>query len=165
MLAALGGCATAPVVVVQAPVEDARAQALPFVWPRAPAAFYPDPLMVLYDEWKGTRHRYGGLSRDGIDCSGFVQVGFRDLYEIELPRTTRDQARQGVDVARDGLEYGDLVFFKTGRRWRHVGIFLGGGRFLHVSSTLGVTISSLEERYWSRRYWKAVRIERRGGWT
>ena len=77
---------------------------------------------------------------------------------IDLPRTTRAQARVGQPIEQGDLEIGDLIFFRTTRRWRHVGIYVGERRFLHVSSKKGVTISSLDNPYWKRRYWMSTRI-------
>ncbi|PKM10950.1 MAG: glycoside hydrolase [Gammaproteobacteria bacterium HGW-Gammaproteobacteria-3] len=109
-----------------------------------------------FDAWRSVRYRWGGLSQAGVDCSGLVYLTYRDLFDLTLPRTTAQQAAHGVEVTQ--LEAGDLVFFKTGHRRRHVGIYLEQGRFLHVSSRRGVVISSLDNPYWSKKYWKAVRV-------
>lgn len=115
-------------------------------------------LLQQYSSWEGTRYRAGGLSRKGVDCSGFVYLTFQELLGIELPRSASRQAQVGQAVTVPELHTGDLVFFKTGRRGRHVGIYLAEGRFMHASTTNGVTISSLDDRYWARRYWKAMRV-------
>lgn len=117
-----------------------------------------DKLLQRYAAWEGTRYRIGGLSRKGIDCSGFVYLTYQELLGVDLPRSADLQASLGQEVAEKELRTGDLVFFKTGRRGRHVGIYLDGGRFMHASSTRGVTISSLDDRYWARKYWKATRL-------
>jgi cell wall-associated NlpC family hydrolase len=118
-----------------------------------------DKLLQQYTAWEGTRYRVGGLSRKGIDCSGFVYLTYQDLLGVDLPRSAYQQASLGKQVQTKELRTGDLVFFKTGRRGRHVGIYLDGGRFMHASTTKGVTISSLDDRYWSRKYWKATRLQ------
>jgi len=115
-------------------------------------------LLSQYNEWKGTRYKEGGLSKRGVDCSGFVQVTFRSKLGIDVPRSTGQQVKVGKSVSRDRLRVGDLIFFKTGFFTRHVGMYLGGSRFLHASSTRGVTISSLKEDYWGGNYWLAKRI-------
>jgi len=118
-----------------------------------------DALYAQYDEWKGTRYQIGGLSKDGVDCSGFVHMTFKSRLSITLPRSSELQAELGADVDKDRLQAGDLVFFKTGRTLRHVGVYLEDGRFLHASTKLGVVISGLNESYWRSAYWKARRLD------
>ena len=111
-----------------------------------------------YAQWKGTRYQFGGLSNKGIDCSGFVHVTFKKQFSINLPRTTIEQRSLGSTVLRKSLQVGDLVFFKTGKRFYHVGIYLKDDRFLHVSSSKGVIISSLDNTYWNKKYLLARRL-------
>jgi probable lipoprotein NlpC len=125
----------------------------------------PDPkeataeaLRQYYSDWRGTRYLLGGLSHDGVDCSGFAQLAYRDLFGKNLPRTVRQQAEEGVKIPRAALQPGDLVFFKTGLRQRHVGIYLEDDLFIHVSPSKGVTISNLNNRYWHERFWQAQRL-------
>lgn len=115
-------------------------------------------LQQQYEVWAGTPYRFGGLDRRGVDCSGLVYRIHQDLFGLRLPRTTEDQVHQGRKVAADELQTADLVFFKTGWRTRHVGIYLGDGRFLHASTSRGVMISSLDNPYWQRHYWTSRRI-------
>ena len=115
-------------------------------------------LMSQYDEWKNVRYRAGGTSKRGVDCSGFVFLTFYDEFGIKLPRSTREQVHAGRSIAQRDLVPGDLVFFKTGKTMRHVGIYLEGRKFLHASTERGVMISSLDDRYWSRAYWTSVRV-------
>ncbi len=111
-----------------------------------------------YRQWRGTPYRIGGLDRRGIDCSGFVYRTFEQLYGLHLPRTTEEQVEVGEKVRREALQVTDLVFFKTGWRTRHVGIYLGEGQFLHASTSRGVVISSLDNPYWKRHYWTSRRV-------
>lgn len=111
-----------------------------------------------YSEWQGVRYRYGGLSRNGIDCSGFVHLTFKSKLGLHLPRTTRMQSRLGKEVGKNDLKAGDLVFFKTGPGSKHVGIYLEKNKFLHASQKQGITISRLDHVYWKSNYWKSVRI-------
>lgn len=113
-----------------------------------------------YAEWKGTPHRRGGTGNRGVDCSAFVYLTFKDLFGLELPRTTRAQSKVGNAVKGKNLRTGDLVFFKTGFRRRHVGIYLGDRNFIHASTSQGVMKSSLDSEYWAKHYWKSVRIPR-----
>ena len=73
-------------------------------------------------------------------------------------RPTKEQVREGKRVKRKKLMPGDLVLFRTGFSSRHVGIYVGEGTFLHVSGKRGVTMTSLGDRYWSRRYWQSRRM-------
>jgi len=117
-------------------------------------------LYSQYSSWKGTRYEIGGTSRKGVDCSGFVYVTFKSRFGVVLPRSTELQAEVGESVSRSRLRPGDLVFFKTGWFDRHVGIYLDHGKFLHASTSSGVTISELGDSYWNSAYWKARRVER-----
>lgn len=115
-------------------------------------------LQAQLEAWRGVPYRLGGMDQYGVDCSGFVYQTYRELWAIELPRTTAQQAQQGVKVSVRDLNVGDLIFFQTSSRSRHVGIYSGQGRFIHASSSEGVTESRLNSPYWSRRYWKAKRV-------
>ncbi len=110
------------------------------------------------NRWKGTPHRLGGNSRRGIDCSGLVSQLYKNLFNIRLPRSTREQARAGTPISRIQLRAGDLVFFVPPKKRRHVGIYLGRGDFVHASSTKGVMISNMTNPYWRKCYWKARRV-------
>lgn len=110
----------------------------------------------------GTPHRDGGLTRNGIDCSGLVQVSFASAG-LALPRSSREMATTGRTVTRTDLKPGDLVFFNTsGRGISHVGIVTevldDDIRFIHTSSSLGVTESLLSTAYWTKTYVKAGRV-------
>jgi hypothetical protein len=112
-----------------------------------------------YEKWRGTPYEDGGLSRFGIDCSGYTVLAYRDIYGLSLPRTAGEQAESGREVSRAALKTGDLVFFNTGRSKRHVGIYLTDDQFIHASLTKGVTLSSLDDSYWQEKYWKAIRLQ------
>lgn len=108
--------------------------------------------------WQGTPYRLGGDNKRGIDCSAFVLHVYRDSVNISLPRTTETQVKKGYLVYRDQLQVGDLVFFKTGWKTRHVGIYMGDDTFMHASTSKGVIISSLNNVYWKKKYWQARRL-------
>lgn len=116
-----------------------------------------DTLMSEYKEWAGTPYRFGGESRDGIDCSALTQRIFKERFNYALPRTAGEQMKQGRRISRAALKPGDLVFFKPTRRLNHVGVYLGNGLFMHASSSQGVMISQLDNQYWARRYVQARR--------
>lgn len=121
----------------------------------------PKALKVLYKEfehWEGTPYKFGGESKRGVDCSAFVQQVLDDGFGIEFPRSTFFQVREGVRVGKKDLMPGDLVFFKTTRTDRHVGFYLGKGKFMHASTSRGVIIDDFEDDYWQKRYWTARRV-------
>ena len=107
----------------------------------------------------GTRYRFGGTSRNGLDCSAFVQQVFREM-EVSLPRTAREQFQVGDVVAHGDLQKGDLVFFQTYARFpSHVGIYLGNNRMIHASSRdRRVVVSTMDTAYYRSRYLGAKRI-------
>lgn len=115
-------------------------------------------LYTQFDDWRAVKYKIGGLSRQGVDCSGFVYLTFSSRLGIQLPRSTDQQVTVGRTVAKKELISGDLVFFKTGFSSRHVGIYLEDGKFLHASTDKGVMVSHLDDVYWSKRYWKSIRV-------
>lgn len=108
-----------------------------------------------FRKWEGTPYRYGGNSWKGIDCSGFVTMTYRKLFQQRLPRSTKGMLKQSVKIRKRHLRPGDLVFFREGRRNWHVGIYLDNNRFMHASSNKGVTISSMSAPYWKRHFHSA----------
>ncbi|MBD2779732.1 C40 family peptidase [Xenorhabdus sp. 42] len=125
-----------------------------------------DPIMVIAQlkdqltQWYHTPYRYGGMDKQGVDCSGFVYRTFNDRFNIRLPRTTREQTKFGIRINRKDLMPGDLVFFKTGsgESGLHVGIYDTDNEFIHASTSKGVIRSSLDNVYWRRVFWQARRM-------
>ncbi|MFZ8767765.1 NlpC/P60 family protein [Vibrio harveyi] len=115
-------------------------------------------LYQFYNEWEGTPYRLGGTKKSGIDCSAFVQKAFVEAYKMSLPRTTRQQSKQGVDMSWSDAQQGDLVFFKTKRSTYHVGIYLGNKQFMHASTSKGVIISRIDNPYWASKFWQVRRV-------
>jgi lipoprotein Spr len=121
-------------------------------------------LLEVIDEWYGTKYRLGGSTKDGIDCSAFVQVVFSKLFQIPMPRTAKEQFETTRPVASTDLKEGDLVFFNTtGNGVSHVGIYLQNNKFVHAATSGGVMISDLAESYWQKRFLSAGRYENAGG--
>ncbi|MEC6906927.1 NlpC/P60 family protein [Photobacterium piscicola] len=111
-----------------------------------------------YYGWKGTPYHFGGSSHRGIDCSAFVMKMYRQVFHRYLPRTTLGQVKLGRRVRKDQAKLGDLVFFKTGRNERHVGIYLSNGDFMNSASSRGVSISNLHHTFWKRHFWQIRRL-------
>jgi murein DD-endopeptidase / murein LD-carboxypeptidase len=101
--------------------------------------------------WFGTRYRYGGTTKDGIDCSAFVQTLMSSCYKVGVPRTAQEQYDATLPISRDELKEGDLIFFNTRGGVSHVGMYLQNNKFVHASTSEGVTITSLDDSYWSKR--------------
>jgi cell wall-associated NlpC family hydrolase len=105
---------------------------------------------------------YKGRSRfvEGLDCSEFVRDVFEKYDKRQLPRTSHEQFNLGIKLPRNRIQYGDLVFFQTASTGgvSHVGIYVGGGRFMHASESNGVIITRINDDYWTKRYVGAVRI-------
>ncbi|WP_087722822.1 C40 family peptidase [Pandoraea sp. PE-S2T-3] len=110
----------------------------------------------------GVRYKYGGNTPDsGLDCSGFVRYVFQDTLNFMLPRRSEEMSQVGERIAKTDLKPGDLVFFNTMRRsFSHVGIYIGGDKFVHAPATGGkIRVETLSESYWSARYNGARRVE------
>ncbi len=116
-------------------------------------------LFSIYNQWQGVPYRLGGTSKNGIDCSAFVQIAYRDAWQLPLPRTTKMQSKVGDNVNYEDAKYGDLVFFKTSRTTNHVGVYLGNSRFMHASTSKGVIISRLDNPYWASKFWQFRRVD------
>ncbi|VAW67385.1 hypothetical protein MNBD_GAMMA08-1276 [hydrothermal vent metagenome] len=110
-----------------------------------------------FNEWRGVKYREGGMSKTGVDCSGFVQIAYQQKLHKNIPRTTELMSKNGNPISIKSLRPGDLVFFKTGWKVRHVGIYVGKGEFIHASTSRGVTKSQLYSPYWKAAYWMSRR--------
>lgn len=143
-----------------------------FVFEPAPEEFYSKKLGIRFKDtadkdlidavskWLGTPYRYGSSSKKGTDCSGFVTRVYRDVYGIDLSRSSRSMFNDVERISKDNLRTGDLVFFKRGPNQPifHVGIYLKGGKFVHSASSSGVMVSSLNEKFYRNYYYAAGRI-------
>lgn len=119
-------------------------------------------LYRFIDEWYKVSHKLGGNDKNGIDCSAFAQRLYDHVFKMNLYRSAAEQFRNCEMIKdRDKLKEGDLVFFRTrGNRISHVGIYLANQRFVHVSTSQGVIISSLKEDYWNKTYAGAGKIKK-----
>jgi lipoprotein Spr len=116
-------------------------------------------LYQAIDDWYGTRYKYGGTTKNGIDCSAFVQTVFISVFGITLPRTARDQYKATRRISRTKLQEGDLLFFNTTGGVSHVGIYLQNNKFVHASVS-GVTISDMFEPYYVKHFISAGRVQK-----
>jgi LysM repeat protein len=107
----------------------------------------------------GVPYKLGGSTLRGIDCSAFVKKIY-EIFNIELPRTTREQFLIGKNIEKESLEEGDMVFFKRRGNSAHVGIYIGANQFVHASSyNRQVKIDYLDAPYYSQRFLKGVRVK------
>lgn len=114
--------------------------------------------------YSGTRYKYGGTTKKGMDCSGLLYVSFAE-HQVQLPRVSYAMAEEGKRIRVNKVEKGDLLFFKTrrrGKRINHVGMVVAVEddevKFIHASSSRGVIVSSLREGYWNSAFVKATRV-------
>ncbi len=115
-------------------------------------------------KYKGVRYKFGGTTKRGMDCSGVVYVAYGS-QNVLLPRVSRDMAKRGKKIPLNKVKKGDLVFFRTNKSRRninHVGLVVsnkrGQIRFIHATSSKGVIISSISEKYWKKTFVKATTI-------
>jgi len=110
--------------------------------------FYPIKAYI------GTPYKFGGETRRGMDCSGFVYNVFKESFKMNLPHNASQQYLRSARISSQDLRLGDLVFFSINQNGSigHVGIYLGNNYFAHASKSYGVVVSSLSERYYQSRY-------------
>ena len=125
-----------------------------------------DKNMPLYAEvstWLGSPYRYGGTTKRGTDCSGFIMQVYKKLYRKTLPRSTSGlAAAKYKGVAKRNLYTGDIILFATGKNKRtvsHAGIYLKDGKFIHASTSKGVMINHIDDSYYKRAWVRAIRVK------
>lgn len=122
-----------------------------------------DNLIDYAKSFEGTRYKFGGITDNGMDCSGLVYTVYKQ-QDVMMPRISRDMATKGVSVSLKEVIGGDLVFFNTSKRntINHVGLVVENKKgeifFIHSTSTRGVIISSMDETYWKKAFVEVRRI-------
>jgi cell wall-associated NlpC family hydrolase len=115
-------------------------------------------VVELAQQYLGTPYRSGGTSTNGVDCSGLTFAVYREVG-VKLPRSSDEQVNVGAPVSRDSLAPGDLIFFGSSGNVSHVGIYAGGGEFIHAStSARSVRFDRLDTKYFANRYVAARRV-------
>lgn len=124
-----------------------------------------DKIIKYSKQFLGTRYKWGGTTKRGMDCSGLVFESF-NAHQIYLPRISRDMAKKGTQIKLRETLKGDLLFFKTGRNRRnsinHVGLVVeiknNAIFFIHATTSKGVIISSLNDDYWKNSFVEVRRV-------
>jgi cell wall-associated NlpC family hydrolase len=105
-------------------------------------------LYEFVDDWMGVPYKFGGQDKEGIDCSGLAQLLEQQVFNVSIPRSTREQINVIKREYEEDLKAGDLLFFDyDGRKFSHVGVYLQNGYYVHASSSRGVTITKLHDPY------------------
>jgi probable lipoprotein NlpC len=117
-------------------------------------------LIKAFADWLGTPYQYGGRTKNGTDCSGFVSTLYKELYNISLYRSAAEIVKNCDLINIKDIKTGDLVFFKiNSENVSHVGIYIKDGKFIHASSSKAVMVSDLKENYWTKYFYSAGRIK------
>ena len=125
----------------------------------APSEIHNISLYNFIDKWIGVKYKYGGQTQEGVDCSGFVNAVYKEVYQKVLPRSSADIAKQLKSIPKNKIVEGNiLVFDIDGKKSSHVGIYLTNNKFIHSSTSKGVIISSLELPYYQKSFSKAGKL-------
>ncbi|MBQ0015888.1 MAG: C40 family peptidase [Bacteroidales bacterium] len=118
-------------------------------------------LYAAIEPWMGVPYKYGGTDKNGVDCSAFVGHIFQDTYHIRLHRTANDIQKDVTPIKISELQEGDIIFFTNSKnKVSHVGIYLHDGMFVHASTSNGVSISTINNKYWSKHIYRGGRVAR-----
>ncbi len=127
----------------------------------APTELNNTLLLSQMEKWYGTQYCFGGSTDSCIDCSSFTQVILRDVYNVKIPRNSQQQFDASTKIEVENLKEGDLVFFNTvsaSMVITHVGVFVCNNKFVHASTSKGVTINDLSEKYFAKAFRGAGRF-------
>jgi lipoprotein Spr len=127
----------------------------------APTELTNTLLLSQMEKWYGTQYCFGGSTDSCIDCSSFTQVILRDVYNVKIPRNSQQQFDASTKIEVENLKEGDLVFFNTvsaSMIITHVGVYVCNNKFVHASTSKGVTINDLSEKYFAKAFRGAGRF-------
>ena len=127
----------------------------------APTSLTNLELLAQMEKWFGTQYCFGGSTDSCIDCSSFAQVILRDVYNVKIPRNSQQQFDASTKIETENLKEGDLVFFNTvsaSMIITHVGVYVCNNKFVHASTSKGVTINDLSEKYFAKAFRGAGRF-------
>lgn len=125
----------------------------------SPSQLKSEKLYSFINDWEGTPYKYGGTSKSGADCSGFVGILYREVYGKNLPRTTSEIGKVAKSVSKSNLTEGDLVIFDiNGKKGSHIGVYLANNKFVHASTSKGVVISDLNNPYYVKAFSRGGKI-------
>ena len=110
------------------------------------------------ESYLGVPYLFGGQSRDGMDCSGFVRQVFNEALGVQLPHNASAMAHFGREVSKNDLRPGDILFFKGLLFIEHAGIYMGSGYFIHSQSGVGVNYTRLDAPYFTAHFAGAKRV-------
>jgi cell wall-associated NlpC family hydrolase len=109
--------------------------------------------------WLNVPYKYGGKTKEGTDCSGLSTAIYKNLYNIDLYRSSEDQLKNVTLIEKSEVKAGDLLFFKiSGGKISHVGIYISKNKFIHASTKRGVVINDLNEDYYIKTFYKCGRV-------
>jgi len=118
-----------------------------------PKSDFNQKLYDLVIDWLGTPYKYGGCTKSGTDCSCFAFNVYKEVFNVTLPRSTTEIAKEAKSIQQKQLKPGDLIFFNTdGKKISHIGIHLQDDKFVHASTKRGVMISSMNEEYFKKTF-------------
>ena len=117
-------------------------------------------LYSLIDSWYGTSYKYGGSSKNGIDCSNFANIIYQEIYKKSLTGSSASIYNLCKPLSTNDLQEGDLLFFKIEKNTiSHIGVYLQNNKFVHATTKAGVRIDDLDQAYYKKYFFKAGRLK------